>query len=172
MEQPKSKVYVQMDEIGRITRCEGGCTTPADLTGWIYIDEGTGDKYGLCQSHYFEGGLRTMEGIPRYKLVDGKPVERTADEIDVDLQPILAAQARTTRDKLLADTDWTQTLDAPISAESREAMRVYRQELRDITEQEGFPRAVQWPDKPDVTKDAPDPVDTAFDALVGGEDVA
>ena len=52
----KSKVYVQIDENNLIIRCEGGYTTPEDLTGWTYIDEGTGDKYNLCQSHYFDGG--------------------------------------------------------------------------------------------------------------------
>ena len=66
-EMPKSKVYIQTDEHGRIIRCDGGYTTPADLAGWIEIDEGTGDKYNLCQSHYFYGGLYTMDGIHRYK---------------------------------------------------------------------------------------------------------
>ena len=55
----KIKVYIQTDNEGRILRCDGGYTTPADLTGWIEIDEGTGDKYNLCQSHYFDGGLYT-----------------------------------------------------------------------------------------------------------------
>lgn len=40
-----------------------------------------------------------------------------------------AAAVRAQRDKLLADTDWTQTLDAPIDAATREAMRTYRQAL-------------------------------------------
>lgn len=80
----KSKVYIRTDEKNRITRCEGGCTTPSDLTGWIFIDEGNGDRYGLCQGHYFDGGLYTSDGIPRYKLVDGKPVLRDEDEIAAD----------------------------------------------------------------------------------------
>lgn len=78
----------------------------------------------------------------------------------------LEAEVRARRDKLLADTDWTQVLDAPISAESREAFRVYRQALRDITEQEGFPTEVVWPELPEVVKAAPDPVDTAVDAML------
>lgn len=83
----KSKVYVMTDEEGRVTRCEGGLTTPADLTGWIQIDEGTGDRYNLCQSNYFDGGLCTTDGIPRYKLADGAPLERTQEEIDADRLP-------------------------------------------------------------------------------------
>lgn len=85
----KSKVYVKADAEGRIIRCEGGYTTPADLSGWAKIDEGTGDKYNLCQSHYFADGLYTPDGIPRYKLVDGKPGKRTEEEIQADRDAIV-----------------------------------------------------------------------------------
>jgi len=80
-----------------------------------------------------------------------------------------AAQAREKRDRLLAESDWTQVLDAPISAECREEFRVYRQKLRDITEQEGFPLEIVWPEMPAIVKAEPDPVDTAVDVLLGGE---
>ena len=80
----KSKVYIQTDIEGRILRCEGGYTTPADLTGWIEIDEGTGDKYNLCQSHYFDGGLYTMDGIPRYEWTGEAAVLRNEDAIEQD----------------------------------------------------------------------------------------
>ena len=80
----KSKVYIQTDTEGRILRCEGGYTTPADLTGWIEIDEGTGDKYNLCQSHYFDGGLYTMDGIHRYHWDGEKAVLRSEDELEED----------------------------------------------------------------------------------------
>ena len=83
-ETPKSKVYIQTDTKGRILRCEGGYTTPADLTGWIEIDEGTGDKYNLCQSHYFDGGLYTADGIPRYRLDGYATILRTEKELDAD----------------------------------------------------------------------------------------
>ena len=80
----KSKVYVQTDDPGRIIRCEGGYTTPEDLTGWVQIDEGEGDRYNLFQSRYFPGGLYTEDGIPRYRLDDGRAVERTEEEIVAD----------------------------------------------------------------------------------------
>jgi hypothetical protein len=79
-----SKVYVFPDDQGRVIKCDGGYTTPSDLTGWVQIDEGSGDKYNLCQSHYFEGGLYTQDGIPRYKLAQGRAVERTEAEIQAD----------------------------------------------------------------------------------------
>ena len=81
---PKSKVYIQTDADGRILRCEGGYTTPADLTGWTEIDEGTGDKYNLCQSHYFDGGLYTMDDVPRYKWDGEKAVLRSDEELEED----------------------------------------------------------------------------------------
>ena len=80
---PKSKVYVLLDG-DRIVRCEGGYTTPADLTGWIEIDEGTGDKYNLCQSHYFDGGLYTEDGIPRYEWDGEKTALRSDEELEAD----------------------------------------------------------------------------------------
>lgn len=170
MEIMKSKVYIQTDAVGCITRCEGGYTTPADLTDWTEIDEGTGDRYNLCQSHYFEGGLYTTDGVCRYKYADNVATLRTETEIETDRAAALhmPERVRAQRDELLADTDWTQVLDAPIDAQSREAYRVYRQALRDVPEQEGFPAAVVWPELPAPVKAEPDPVDEAVDVLLGG----
>lgn len=82
--------------------------------------------------------------------------------------PTTAEEARAQRDKLLADTDWTQVLDAPIDADTREAYRVYRQALRDIPEQEGFPETIVWPELPAKVKAAPEPVDEAVEMLLSG----
>ena len=90
-------------------------------------------------------------------------------EVTVEDIPMTDEEARAQRDKLLAETDWTQVLDAPIDAETREAYRAYRQALRDIPEQEGFPESITWPELPAVTKADPDPVDTAVDTMLGGE---
>ena len=87
-EMPKSKVYIQTDADGRILRCEGGYTTPADLTGWLEIDEGDGDRYNLCQSHYFDGGLYTMDGIPRYHWDGEKAVLRSEEDLEADRSAI------------------------------------------------------------------------------------
>lgn len=76
-----SKVYVLPDSSGHITRIDGGYTTPVDLSGWVLIDEGHGDRYNLCQGNYFPLPILTEGGAYRYKLVDGKPVECTPEEI-------------------------------------------------------------------------------------------
>ena len=104
-----SKVYVMVDAAKRIIRCEGGITTPDDLTGWLQIDEGTGDKYDLCQSYYFDGGLFTKDTpyVPRYKLVDGVPVLRSQEEIAADKLPDLDALRAAKQDaNKAALADW------------------------------------------------------------------
>ena len=82
---PKSHVYIKTDEQDRIVRCEGEYTLPSDLSGWILIDEGEPcDKRNLAQSHYFPGGLYTMDGIPRYKWDGEKTALRSEDELEED----------------------------------------------------------------------------------------
>lgn len=87
MEIQKSKVYVLLDERNCILRCEGGYTMSNidDVSKWTYIDEGMGDRYNLCQSHYLDGGLYTMQGIPRYKYDGGACVLRSEAEIAEDV---------------------------------------------------------------------------------------
>lgn len=51
---------------------------------------------------------------------------------------------------LLAESDWTQLADVPLSAEQKAAWATYRQQLRDITDQSGFPDNINWPVKPGI----------------------
>ena len=88
MDELQSKVYIQTDTEGRILRCDGGYTTPADLSGWLEIDEGNGDRYNLAQSHYFDGGLYTMDGIPRYRWDGEKAVLRSEEDLEADRSAI------------------------------------------------------------------------------------
>ena len=84
-EMPKSHVYIKTDEQNRIVRCEGEYSLPSDLSGWILIDEGAPcDKRNLAQSMYFDGGLYTMDGIPRYRWDGAQAVERTEEELEAD----------------------------------------------------------------------------------------
>jgi hypothetical protein len=53
---------------------------------------------------------------------------------------------RQARTMLLSQSDWTQVLDAPVD---KAAWATYRQALRDITEQAGFPHSVVWPTNPE-----------------------
>lgn len=104
MEKEKSKVYVLQDVEGRITRIDGGYTLGniKDFTDWVLIDEGYGDRYNLCQGNYFNQPIMDDRGICRYKLVDGKPVERTQEEMDADYAARPAPEPTT--EELLLET--------------------------------------------------------------------
>ena len=56
-----------------------------------------------------------------------------------------AAAMRVERNRYLSESDWTQVADAPVD---KEVWTSYRQALRDITEQAGFPWEVSWPEQP------------------------
>ena len=58
----------------------------------------------------------------------------------------LSSQIRQERNTLLSECDWTQVSDAPVN---QAAWQTYRQALRDVTSQEGFPYDVTWPTKPE-----------------------
>lgn len=62
----------------------------------------------------------------------------------------LAKQVRAKRDELLDQTDYLMMPDYPINEEYKEKIKVYRQQLRDITKQENFPQHVVFPDFPKI----------------------
>ena len=79
-------VYVKVDESNRVTSINSSAFL-ADVTGWTEIDSGYGDKYHHAQGNYFDKPLCDERGICRYKLVNGRPVERTQEEMDADYVP-------------------------------------------------------------------------------------
>lgn len=106
LETSKSRVYILLDEKERIVRIEGEYSLPADLTGWVQIDEGYGDRFSLAQSHYLDGGLYTMQGIPRYKYEDGACVLRSEEEVEAD-RAALPPTAPTQLDRVEAQVAYT-----------------------------------------------------------------
>ena len=67
---------------------------------------------------------------------------KTAEQREEERLQGLADAARSERDRLLAACDWTQVNDAPVDAS---AWATYRQALRDVPEQPGFPSDIVWP---------------------------
>ena len=67
---------------------------------------------------------------------------------DAEYDTVLAASARQKRDRLIATTDYLVTPDYPIESDRLAKVKIYRQALRDISEQSGFPRTITWPEKP------------------------
>lgn len=73
---------------------------------------------------------------------------QTGEEITADavVVPPTAEQVRAFRDMRLKDSDWTQVADAPVD---KAAWAEYRQALRDVPNQSGFPATVNWPPIPE-----------------------
>jgi hypothetical protein len=69
-------------------------------------------------------------------------------EIEANAPIIKGNEVRAERNRLLAESDWTQLADVVLTDEAKLAWTAYRQELRDITAQEGFPFDVTYPTKP------------------------
>ena len=92
-------------------------------------------------------GVEEIEGQWFTKFVVG-PIFADADEeaaYQLGIDEKVAATVRAERTRELAECDWTQLADAPVDTT---AWATYRTELRDVTEQAGFPHDVTWPVEP------------------------
>lgn len=81
----------------------------------------------------------TLDGFIEELDDDGLQKERG---YETDFQ---AQRIRSQRNIMLAECDWTQVIDAPVN---QAAWATYRQALRDITAQAGFPWTIEWPEQP------------------------
>lgn len=119
---------------------------------------------GNCQREvahlYHRDGLTFREGDAKVgQIVRGEAVldlpERPTIAHDFDASQYrwvpnvakLATLIRADRDRLLSATDWTQLNDVPES--TRTTYATYRQALRDVPQQSGFPDNIVWPNKPE-----------------------
>ena len=89
-----------------------------------------------------------VEADPAF--VDGQWVQRwtVVNALPEQIAARTAAktqEVRVERNRLLGESDWTQLPDSPAD---HEVWGAYRQELRDVTDQEGFPWEVVWPETP------------------------
>lgn len=132
-------------ENGEITRINielpvsiGNSSIPRGATGLeafgLYAIEGDEPAYDPARQR--------LSG-PQYQF-DGSQVNRVfAVEQIPDSER--AGQVRAERNEKLKASDWTQVLDAPVQ---QQAWQTYRQALRDITAQPGFPWTITWPTEP------------------------
>lgn len=93
------KVYVFVNSNGYITSVNSSSFLN-DISGWIQIDEGFGDKYHHAQGNYFSKALLTEEGAYNYKLVDGAPVECTSEEISAQEEALKQDSAPTVAESI------------------------------------------------------------------------
>ena len=121
-----------------------------------HVPEAVMAEFGMFPVGYeaapvFDPMTHRIENSNLPVLKDGKwmltktVVALTAEQI-ASRDAAKAKEVRSQRDRLLAETDWTQIGDAPVDAI---VWQTYRQALRDITSQAGFPHNVVWPTKPE-----------------------
>ena len=107
--------------------CMESDTAPEFYTRWVHTPADSPDNVGDKSS-----------GIGSIAIV----------LTDAEYDTVLAASARQKRDRLIAVTDYLVTPDYPIEPDRLAKVKIYRQALRDIPEQAGFPRTITWPEKP------------------------
>lgn len=122
-----------------------------------YVIEG-GRYWDIAKACFISdaGDLQCKPLYRNGKLADEAYLRRTlefygytvGDELLTDENR--ARVAREKRDQLLAETDYLLMPDYPIEAAVLEVLKTYRQALRDIPEQSGFPKTIEWPSKPEV----------------------
>ena len=98
-------VYAKTDDRNVITAINSSAVL-SDMTNWTEIDEGEGDKYHHAQNNYLTAGLTDENGIFNYKLTDGKPLLRTAEEKAPELEHIAAVQEISELKAKLTATDY------------------------------------------------------------------
>lgn len=102
------------------------------------------DLYAVTVSGY----RAITEGMPL------QPGETAVREVPQSvMERIKVDQARSDRAQLLRDTDWTQMPDAQLTAAQKSAMAAYRQTLRDMPAQPGWPN-LPWPAIPGLGEGA------------------
>jgi len=89
----------------------------------------------------FRDGVQEIDGqwYTKYSVADLDADAITAKDAEQ------AKSVRQQRDDKLKATDWTQVSDAPVD---KTVWATYRQALRDLTKEQGFPWEITWPTEP------------------------
>ena len=73
---------------------------------------------------------------------------KTAEQLETERLEQATESVRNQRNRLLTETDWVVVKHNELGAPIPQEWLDYRQALRDITEQSGFPDHVEWPTAP------------------------
>jgi hypothetical protein len=95
-------------------------------------------------TQYIKGGV-VCDKPPQPN--DDSVFDYTTESWVVDTESV-ASKARLRRSHLLVQSDWTQLPNSPLTPEAQQSWATYRQALRDITSQAGFPLDIEWPTFP------------------------
>lgn len=110
--------------------------------GVYFVELGPAHDYDIATQNCIANDLPVYEN--EKWVLHSTVVEKTEEE-KTNYAIELTNMIRHQRDTMLADSDWTQLLDSPLPEGQKELWKVYRQALRDITDQDGFPLSVEWP---------------------------
>jgi len=93
----------------------------------------------------FADGVQQIDGkwFTKYSLADMDDEAKAAKDEEQ------AKNVRTQRTEKLRDCDWTQLDDTPMSNTQKAGWATYRQALRDVPKQAGFPFDIEWPTQPE-----------------------
>jgi spermidine/putrescine-binding protein len=104
-------------------------------------------------SYYLDSNGETLIQIPpkpsEYSIFDYTLKEWVDPRTDQQKYDDAVNVAIPQRNELLYASDWTQIPNNPLTAEKQQEWAVYRQELRDITIQAGYPFNIVWPVQPE-----------------------
>lgn len=105
------------------------------------------DVFGPFENIKKIGNGYLCDGVEyQFSVIGECSVSDWSGDIPDRRNPKYAAESiREDRDQKLIDSDWTQLLDVPVD---QTAWAAYRQALRDIPQQDGFPFTVIWPEEP------------------------
>ena len=142
---PDDKVFYRFD--GESWKSEAKPTCAAECVGVVIshttITPHDEEMRELIRRFAQEEGYREKRGEDL-----SWSVERIPEKTEAEKREEAEKSVRAKRDSLISETDYLLASDYPISAEDLEAVKVYRQALRDVPQQEGFPFDVVWPDLP------------------------
>ena len=129
--------------------CCGDVSLPNDITRAGLESSGNVCMESDTEPEFYTRWVHTPAGSPDNVAPKDTDVGGIAIYLtDAEYDTVLAASARQKRDRLIAVTDYLVTPDYPISDDRLAKVKTYRQALRDIPEQAGFPRTITWPEKP------------------------
>ena len=125
-----------------------------DEWGYDVVFEGPQATGGTVYQYSMRSGIEQIGDKWYTKYVLGPIFSDTPEATVAEQEAAYRAQkdtehakvVRADRDRRLAESDWTQGKDIPDSISTPWA--TYRQALRDLPDQEGFPWTVTWPEKP------------------------
>lgn len=120
-------------------------------TVWVYVEGGVvKDRVGVSPAtiflpEYAARFLQAPDGTDIGWKYDGAAFTPPTSE---EVNAAKAAQVRAERNRLLSETDFAVLRAYETKTEIALELAAYRQALRDVPQQPGFPTNVVWPQKP------------------------